>query len=69
MRARRSTPQVTVEAIIHCVRERGQAALEEPDNIERLLRCDAAARAQINKRIEAVLRIEEVLRKGARHAT
>ena len=46
------TPQVTIEAVLHCVRERGLVALKEPANIERLTRCDAAARAQINKRIE-----------------
>jgi hypothetical protein len=47
----RRTPQTTIEAIIHCVRERGLAALEEPPNVERLARCDQAARAQINQRI------------------
>jgi hypothetical protein len=55
MSARQPTPQVTVEAIMHCVRERGLAALEEPENIERLLRCDPAALAEINKRVEALL--------------
>jgi hypothetical protein len=34
-----------------CVRERGIQALREPANIERLLRCDSAARAEINERI------------------
>ena len=34
------------------VRERGLEALKEPDTIERLTRCDAAARKQINARIE-----------------
>jgi hypothetical protein len=34
------------------VRERGIAALKEPANLERLARCDAAAKAQIDKRIE-----------------
>jgi hypothetical protein len=48
---RRPTPQRTIEAILHCVRERGIAALKEPANIERLLRCDADAKAQINHRI------------------
>jgi hypothetical protein len=46
------TPQSTIEAIMFCVRERGVAALKELPNIERLLRCDAGARAQINRRIE-----------------
>jgi hypothetical protein len=50
--APRPTPQVVVEAILHGVRERGLAALKEPANQERLLRCDAAARQQINDRIE-----------------
>ena len=50
--APRPTPQVVVEAILLCVRERGLAALQEPANQERLLRCDAAARQQINDRIE-----------------
>jgi hypothetical protein len=46
------TPQVTIEAIMYCVCERGLAALKEPENLERLVRCDATARAQIDKRIE-----------------
>jgi hypothetical protein len=48
----RPTPEVTIEAILHCVRERGLQALKEPANVERLARCDDAAMAQINKRIE-----------------
>lgn len=47
----RRTPQVTIEAILYCVRERGLAALQEPANLKNLSRCDEAARAQINKRI------------------
>jgi hypothetical protein len=47
----RSTPQVTVEAIMLAVRERGIAALNEPKNIERLRRCDETALAEINRRI------------------
>jgi hypothetical protein len=46
-----STSQTTIEAILHCVRERGVAALKEPANIERLSRCDAAARTQIKARM------------------
>jgi hypothetical protein len=46
----RPTPQSVVEAIMYCVRERGLAALDEPANIERLSRCDAAARAEIKRR-------------------
>jgi hypothetical protein len=48
----RPTPQMTIEAILYCVRERGVAALKERDNIERLRRCDAKARAEINARIQ-----------------
>jgi hypothetical protein len=46
-----ATPQTIVEAIMLAVRERGLAALEEPANLERLVRCDQAARQQINERI------------------
>jgi hypothetical protein len=49
---RRPTPQVTVEAIMYAVRQRGVAALKEPANIERLSRCDAAALAQIDTRLK-----------------
>jgi hypothetical protein len=52
----RSTPDVVVEAILHCVRERGPKALKEPANIERLRRCDAAAKAQIDQRIEKLIK-------------
>jgi hypothetical protein len=52
---RRPTPAITVEAVLNCVRVHGLAALKEPANIERLKRCDAAARAEINKRIGAML--------------
>jgi hypothetical protein len=48
----RTTPNVTVEAVMLKVRERGLAALKEPANIERLVRCDAAAKTEINRRIE-----------------
>ena len=43
-RRSRPTPRTTIEAILWCVRERGVQALREPANIERLLRCDSAAR-------------------------
>jgi hypothetical protein len=46
-----STPQTTIEAILHCVRKRGIEALGEPANQERLSRCDGAAKAQIKVRI------------------
>jgi hypothetical protein len=51
LNARRPTPQSTIEAVLHCVRECGAAALNDPANIERLRRCDEEARAQINERI------------------
>jgi hypothetical protein len=55
----RPTPQVTIEAIVHSVRERGLAALKEPANIERLLRCHAHARTEINRRISRLLAAKE----------
>jgi hypothetical protein len=45
------TPQVTIEAVMYCVRERGLAALREPANQQRLMKCDDAARAEVNRRI------------------
>ena len=52
---RLATPQVVVEAILHCVRERGVEALKESANLERLSRCDAAAKAQIDRRIRKLI--------------
>jgi hypothetical protein len=52
--ARHATPQSTVEAILFCVCSRGLAALKEPDNQERLLRCDEAAMKQIRERIDGM---------------
>lgn len=46
-----TTPPSTVEAVLLSVRARGLAALQEPATQERLSRCDAEARAQINSRI------------------
>jgi hypothetical protein len=37
------------------VRERGLAALKDAANVERLARCDQAARAQINQRIAQLI--------------
>jgi hypothetical protein len=48
----RPTPRVVVEAIWVCVRERGIAALAESSNQERLSRCDDAARAELERRLE-----------------
>jgi hypothetical protein len=53
----RPTPQATIEAILHGVRQRGVAALKEPASIERLSRCDASARAQIDQRISKLGKI------------
>jgi hypothetical protein len=53
------TPQATIEAILHCVRERGLAALNEPATVERLARCDAAAKAILDKRIAKLMRTKE----------
>jgi hypothetical protein len=47
----RATPQTIIEAIMYCVCERGLAALTEPANLERLMRCDEAAKEQIDRRI------------------
>jgi hypothetical protein len=52
----RPTPQSTIEAIMWCVRERGVGALKEPDNQERLARCDEAARERINDRIDQLMK-------------
>ena len=49
LRDNRPTPEVTVEAIRQSVRERGLKALDEPVNQERLGRCDAAARARLDR--------------------
>jgi hypothetical protein len=49
-----TTPQTTIDAIVHCVRERGAAALREAANVERLSRCDEAAHAEIKSRISAL---------------
>jgi hypothetical protein len=55
LNTRSSTPQATVEAIMFAVRERGLAALKDAANVERLVGCDQAARAQINRRIARLI--------------
>jgi len=55
LNTRSSTAQATVEAIMVAVRERGVAALKDAANVERLARCDQAARAQINQRIARLI--------------
>jgi hypothetical protein len=52
------TPQTTIEAVLHSVRERGLEALTEPANIARLSGCDEMARAEINKRIARLFAAE-----------
>ena len=49
------TPQTTIEALMYSVRERGLRALQELASQERLSRCDAAARSEINDRISKLL--------------
>ena len=49
------TAQLTIDAILFCVRERGLAALHETANRARLAECDAAAREQINQRIDRLM--------------
>jgi hypothetical protein len=56
----RPTPQVTVEAIMVAIRDRGLAALKEPAVRDRVQRCDMAARDQINQRIERLLARGEI---------
>jgi hypothetical protein len=48
------TPQSTIEAVMVAVRARGIAALKEPATIERLMRCDDAAKGEFNRRIAAL---------------
>jgi hypothetical protein len=54
------TPQTTVEAIMFAVRARGVAALKQSTNIERLSRCDDAARTEINERIAKLIAQKEI---------
>jgi hypothetical protein len=54
--ALRPTPQATIEAVLCAVCERGVKALTEPDNLRRLRGCDEAAKAEINRRVDALLR-------------
>jgi len=55
----RPTPQTTIEAIVYVVRERGLAALREPATAERLERCDAQAKEEIERRIEGLKHAKE----------
>ena len=58
-----STPQTTIEAVMYCVRERGQAALREPANQQRLMTFDGAARAEVNRRIAKLEEGRSILKK------
>jgi hypothetical protein len=53
---KRPTTQAAIEAVMVAVRARGIGALKEPANLDRLRQCDAQARAQINARIEKLVR-------------
>jgi hypothetical protein len=55
-----ATPQTTIEAIMYTVRVRGAPALTEPANIERLSRCNAAARTEINRRIASLIATKKI---------
>jgi hypothetical protein len=46
-----STPPSTIDAIVYAVQARGTAALKEPAIVHRLASCDAAARADIKRKI------------------
>jgi len=48
---RRPPPQVTVDAIMVAVRARGVGALKEPETLARLKTCNAAAIAEIDRRL------------------
>ena len=54
-------PSSTIETIMCTVRARGLSALKEHANIERLSRCDAAARKEINRRIESLIATSEIV--------
>jgi hypothetical protein len=49
------TPQSTIDATIYAVKSRGVDALKEPANIERLSSCDAAAKAEIERRVAKLM--------------
>jgi hypothetical protein len=51
----RPTPKATVDAVMHSVLKRGLRALTESANLERLARCDAAAKTEIEQRIAKLI--------------
>ena len=54
---RQATARATVEALWESVKEQGVEALTDPDNQDRLRRCDAAAIAEINRRITELTKV------------
>ena len=48
---RATTPEAVIDALMYSFRQRGVAAFKEPANVERLARCDEAARGEMRKRI------------------
>jgi hypothetical protein len=61
----RPTPQCTIDAIMFSVRERGLGALDEPDTLERLSRCDERALDQINSRISKLIEARKITAEAA----
>jgi hypothetical protein len=57
---RRATSEATVEALWQSVKESGMEALTDPANQDRLRRCDAAAIAEINRRIAKLTKVAAV---------
>ena len=60
VRRQQRTPLTTIEAIMHTVRTRGVAALKEPANVERLSRCDGAAKDAINQRTARLIAANKI---------
>ncbi len=54
---RQATARATIEALCMSVKERGIEALTDPTNQDRLRRCDAAAIAEIDRRIVALTKV------------
>jgi hypothetical protein len=54
---RHATARATVEALWESVKEKGVEALTDPDNQDRLRRCDAVAIAEINRRITKLTKV------------
>ena len=55
----RPTPKATIDAVLYAVREHGLAALKETATAERLERCDAQAKEEIERRIEGLKHAKE----------